>query len=379
MERAVQFSTKKSSETRLLRAGVDLIDRLGIDAVSVGKIADEAGLTRPTFYSYFESIPGLFATIWMEVGPQWLRRLSDLDVRPEEFDGSERTIHRAMIEILTAAHRMPEVFEVVQPTVAEWWRGVQREGQFHAEKVSWLVGQRIGSELTAPIDPEVVTSGIASTVLAGMPARSAMPDGRDVSGDLPELSGISSVTDDFDVQVIVAAIDVIARSGVKGASMIRVARRAQVSTGSIYPRFASLDEVIDRSFEHALRAVVADNLLRAKEAGTPADYGELIVAGLSPSRETWRNFRIEIHLEARHSPPLASRLAASIKESNDVIITTSPYLRGIPLEVVSSVRYFIYALGIGIAVLHNTGIPVARLDHSRVSVEFARSIERMIG
>jgi hypothetical protein len=95
-----------------------------------------------------------------------------------------------------------------------------------------LVGQRIGSELTAPIDPEVVTSGIASTVLAGMPARSAMPDGRDLSGDLPELSGISSVTDDFDVQVIVVAIDVIARSGVKGASMIRVARRAQVSTGS---------------------------------------------------------------------------------------------------------------------------------------------------
>jgi AcrR family transcriptional regulator len=379
MDNAAKFLMRKTSEGRLLRAAVDVINREGIDGASVGKVSAAAELTRPTFYAYFESMPGLLATMWMELGPAWLDMVSDLSSTPEQLDPARQQMHRAMIEILTAAHRMPEVLEVVQPTVADWWRGVQRDGQFHAEKVSWLVGQRIGSELTAPIDPEVVTSGIASTVLAGMPARSAMPDGRDLSGDLPELSGISSVTDDFDVQVIVAAIDVIARSGVKGASMIRVARRAQVSTGSIYPRFASLDEVIDRSFEHALRAVVADNLLRAKEAGTPADYGELIVAGLSPSRETWRNFRIEIHLVARHCPSLADRLAVSIKESNDVIITTSPYLRGIPLDVVSPLRYFIYALGIGIAVLHNTGIPIARLDHPRVSVEFGRSIEKLIG
>jgi AcrR family transcriptional regulator len=377
MDHVAKFLTRKTSEGRLLRAGVDLVDRLGVDAVSVGKVADEAGLTRPTFYSYFESIPGLFATIWQEVAPSWLRMLSDPEARQEDFDGVERTIHRAMTEILTVAHRVPEVLEVVQPTVAEWWREIQQHGQFHAEKVSWLVGQRIGMELTAPIDPEVVTSGIARTILAGLPAQATMPDGRDLSRNLPELSGISSASDNLDAQVIVAAIDVIARSGVKGASMIRIARRAQVSTGSIYPRFPSLDEVIDRSFEHALRAVVSDNLLRAKEAGTPADYGELIIAGLSPSRETWRNFRIEIHLEARHRPSLASRLAASIKESNDVIITTSPYLRRIPLDVVSPLRYFIYALGIGIAVLHNAGAPVARLDHPRLSVAFGNLIEKI--
>ena len=47
--------------------------------------------------------------------------------------------------------------------------------------------------------------------------------------------------------------------------------------------------------------------------------------------------------------------------------------------VTTPLRYFIYALGIGIAVLHNTGIPIARLDHPRVSVEFGRSIEKLIG
>jgi hypothetical protein len=30
-------------------------------------------------------------------------------------------------------------------------------------------------------------------------------------------------------------------------------------------------------------------------------------------------------------------------------------------------------------VLHNTGILIARLDHPRVSVEFGRSIEKLIG
>lgn len=378
MDRAAQFLARKTSEGRLLRAAVDVVAREGIDGASVGKVSSAAELTRPTFYAYFESMTGLLATMWMELGPAWLATVSDLSSTPEHTDPARRQLHRALLEILATAHRNPEVLEVVQPTVAHWWDSVMEGGQFHAEQVAWLVGQRIGSEITEPIDPEANSSGVLGLVLAALPKASALPDGRKVDADFTSLNTFDPADSDDDIErLVLAAINVIARSGVRGASMARIARRAQVSTGAIYPRFPSIDDVIERSFDYAVRAIVADNFDRVQEAGSPHDYGMVIVAGLSQSRRTWRDYRIEIHLEARHNPSLASRLAGSIREANEILVNSSEFLSRLPKQIVSPLPYIIHCLGIGLSVLQNAGVPVGSLDHPRISVEVGRFLRTM--
>jgi AcrR family transcriptional regulator len=374
---ALLFAHRRENEAALLRAGIDVVARVGVDAASVGKVADEADLTRPTFYAYFESMPGLLASIWLELGPKWLGMLSDVAFDPAGSEEIEARTHRALTDILAAAHRVPEVLEVVQPTVAQWWTAVRSHGQFHAEKTSWLVAQRIGSMITGPIDPLVESSSVIAGVLAALPDAAAMPDGRESWDGLPEVGGFEAGMDGGGDRVILAAIDVIARSGVRGASMARIARRAQVSTGSIYPRYPSIDDIIDRSFEHAIRAIVEANFLRVKEAGSPFDYGLSVLAGLQPARQTWRDFRIEIHLEARHRPSLAERLLVSIRETNEVLIDSSRFLRELPREVVGPLPYLIHGLGIGLSVLQNAGVPVDRLDHPRLSVEVGELLRNL--
>ena len=378
MDDAARFLTRKGSEARLLRAAVEVIDREGIDGSSVGKVSAAADLTRPTFYAYFESMPGLFATMWLELGPTWLDTVADLSATPEQMGPGQVRVHRALTEVLAVAHRNPEVMEVVQPSLSQWWESVTAQGQFHAEKVSWLVGQRIGAELTSPIDPDARTSGVLSLVLAALSDRTSIPDGRQVAVDLPSLGTFDPVgTVDDAERLVLAAIDVISRSGVQGASMVRIARRARVSTGAIYPRFPSIDDVIERSFDYAMKAVVADNLARVQEAGSPHDYGVVVLSGLSPSRRTWRDYRIEIHLEARHRPFLSERLAASIRETNQILIQSSAFLRELPRDTVAPLPYLIHCLGIGLSVLQNAGVPVGVLDHPRLSVEVGNLLRSM--
>jgi AcrR family transcriptional regulator len=135
--------------------------------------------------------------------------------------------------------------------------------------------------------------------------------------------------------------------------MARIVRRTQVSTGSIYPRYPSIDDIIDRSFEHAVRAIVEANFLRVKEAGSPFDYGLSVLAGLQPARRTWRDIRIEIHLEARHRPSLSERLLVGIRETNEVLIELSQFLRELPREVVGPLPYLAHSLSIGLSMLQN--------------------------
>lgn len=159
--------------------------------------------------------------------------------------------------------------------------------------------------------------------------------------------------------------------------MARIARRAQVSTGASYPRFPSIDDFIERSFDCAVRSVVADNFDRVQNAGSPHDYGTVILAGPSPSRTTWCDYRTEIHLAARHNVSLATRLAGSIREANEILVDSSNFLRWLPKQVVAPLPYLIHCMGIGFSVLQNAGVPKGSLDHPRISVEVGRMLESL--
>lgn len=348
------------------------IERVGIDQLSVSRLATSSGLSRPTFYAYFDDVHGLLAELWTSRGPAWLERIADWSSRDYGSPVRIAPLDRVLAEVLVVAHRVPEVFEVVQPAMTEWWKRVVADSEVSAVKSAWLVAERLGLILTHTIDPSV---GVDMVVDSCYPYVSD-----DVSGetgvpvaDFGELSPLVIPADEPNAPLLQATIEVIARSGVKAASMARIARRASISTGSIYPRFPALGKLIETSFDAAMRSIVGQNFAVLPQTLQGAwDFGYYVSAALDPVRTTWRNFRLEILVAARHKPKLAAKVAATLDATR---LDLAARLAGLPHAelLAGSVGNLTHTVATGMSILQNCGLPVAGADHHHMSVALTRA------
>lgn len=352
----------------ILDRAIAEIDRVGIDNVSVSDLAKVSKVSRPTFYAYFDDLRGLLAEVWRLRGPSWLEGIADWSRREYGSPMTTDSLDRAMVELLVLAHRCPEVFEVVQPVLNNWWTHVGAASDWAATKAAWLVAERLGAILTQPVDASV---GLGLVVDTCYPFVSDEPSGESparVTG-FGEISPLVISADEPDAALMQSTIDVIARSGVKGASMARIARNASVSTGAIYPRFPALGTLVETSFDAAMRSIVGLNVAAIPQTIQGAwDFGYFVSAALDPVRLMWRNFRLEILIAARQRPELAAKVAATLAATRNELAAR---LAGLPHAelLAGSVGNFTHTLATGMSILQNCGLPVAGIDHHRMSIE----------
>ena len=101
-----------------------------------------------------------------------------------------------------------------------------------------------------------------------------------MAGAVASVPGLKPVDDSVEAVLTNAAVEVVASAGVAATSMTRVARRARVSTGSLYPRFKSAEQLIEHSFSVAIDEIVAKNVDMVIAEGIGADqYALSINAG----------------------------------------------------------------------------------------------------
>ena len=344
-----------------MRAGIEAIAEKGIDNVTVQYVSDKAQSSRPTFYSYFGDINGLLAETWIFKAPMWLADISNPLVSPSKLTKHEQRRHLAMSEILAASHRIPEVLEVVQPVIAEWWSKYEKQSEIEKLQVMWLVAERLGVSITNDVDPLVRSAEFIEPAIAAIGSFKIQKI--ESKATMPMLVGHETSDETMDMKLLSSTIDVISRGGVNAASMARVARRAQVSTGVMYPRFSGIDSLVENSFEHAISGVISENFTTIGSRGFDEDdFGILIMAGLQPTREVWRNFRIEIHLGAKGRPSLSKRIQANLRETNEKVASKLAPVKRQELAT-GPVPYLMHAVGIGFAVLLNAGVPVNKVDH----------------
>jgi AcrR family transcriptional regulator len=156
--------------------------------------------------------------------------------------------------------------------------------------------------------------------------------------------------------------------------MVRIARNAQVTTGTVYPRFSSGDEILLRTFEHAIKAVTEENFSFTDQTGfAPDQFGAVVMAGLGDARQTWRNFRIETHLEGRVNPKLADRMRTALQQTNERVSTGLVSLPVSPGER-EAIAFLVHTIGIGMALLQNAGVKVAKLDHRLITREMVAAM-----
>jgi AcrR family transcriptional regulator len=372
MARKVNLDSQKAAIAVLLDAGINAIAHDGIDQISVQRVTQEANTSRPTFYSYFGDINGLLAEIWLAHSTQWLEDLANYDLDIPSLKSSKKLVHRAMCEILAASHRIPEVDELVQPSMRIWWTELSESSPMHQLKTIWLIGERLGATLTDPVDPKVHSARFVESALRAISdeqIKKPLPKLK----VLPRVSEPAVIDESLESRLLKSAIEVISAGGVKSASMARVARKTQVSTGAVYPRYAKVDDLIESSFEIAITKVVEQNFELLKSQNfSPDDFGAFVMAGLTENRKIWRNFRFEIHLGARSRPQLARRIAQNLKETNDSVATRISIYE-LPDLVSGPIPYLIHCIGIGLAMLQSAGVPVNELDHRAISRALVQS------
>lgn len=358
-----------------LRTGISTVAEVGADHLSVSRIAAAAGASRPTFYSYFGDIDGLFADIWLDRGPAFLDWLTTRGVSFETETDDKRAELTAMTEILAVSHRIPELAEVVQPMVDQWWTRVTGKSDYLALKVAMQVSARLGIILTYAVDRRVVLAKVGERFLDSLDdapqSTNPLP-----SLDLPDISDPVTHDGTLEDELIDSAARVIASSGVPAASMTRIARGAKVTTGAAYPRFASTQELVLAAFDKWITAVTRENFAFADPATATFDprvYGVLLMAGLQPGRRIWRNFRIETLLEARVDAGLRASVAESLRTTNERVVPTLGPVAASDDDKVG-IAYWIHTLGVGLAMLFNAGVPVNRLDFRTIIRDIAANL-----
>lgn len=350
--------TRKALSEEVL---TEVLER-GVDDVSVSALCLAVNISRPTFYSRYGNVDGLLAEVFIDRSSAWLDALT-----AETLDQSVEAV--GLATIMASARRKPELAEVVQPIIAQWWADTTT--RMPEGPLSWLIANRLGVLLTAELQPQVVeTLAMDSLFFALMAERE--------STEPPALS--SSLTLDpitLDDPVLDAAFSVIAFAGYHGTSMSRVARSIRVTTGALYPHFESSKMLVNEVYRQAQARVVESNAAIWRDLElTIENFGQFVLEGLGPSRSRWRALRLETLLagdgfgEVRQ---VAKEALDQMAHNLDPVVEHAQ----VPEFARPAVRYVFHTLGVGFGVLHDVGLPVDAIDHLDVARAMAGAMAQL--
>ena len=355
------------SRRQLLTAGINSVAELGIDQATASDIIARAEVSRPTFYSYFDDVPGLMAECWISGGNQWFEALL-WDHLPEGFEESNE--HKAFIDTLMSATRTPELAEVVLPSMATHWERLSHCSDSEQVRRLWALATRLGVAASEVVMPEVKTLGTFISGLEMIPSNfEATKDNIEALYAVKPKVAEPQIADPDEVtsNLIQAVVRVVANSGVAKASMTRVCRAAHVTTGSAKPRFASMADLMSRGYEYSVMEVARQNVAQSNEVFggvSPIQaYARLVISSLHPSRKSWRRYRQEMHLASRVNPAIAAQMSAGIQRVNEVL-KESLRASGVDESIINISILVNQAQSIGFSLIDDLGIPVRGINHA---------------
>lgn len=352
---------KRASFDELLLSGISAVADKGIDHTSVSDVATISGVSRPTFYTYFGDMNGFYAEVWLRYGQEWL---------DSQIEGSQQVspeIDQALLEIFSACRRIPEVFEVVQPDFERWWNTQTATGDMAAQRLVWKLAFTLGYKLSRKVTTKS-DSGLAIVPFLELPDDAlSLPFlsglGKVDPSILPPMEGLTRIDDSVESSLTLATKEVIATSGVAAASMTRIARRARVSTGTVYPRFKNSETLIQTSFSKAISNIVGKNVAIVASRGLGIDqYALTVNAGFGENRKVWRNFRTEMHIEAAHNPELAKFMEGGF-ETASKFLEDSFLEFGIPQQLATPIAWFLHSHAIGLSIIYSVLPEIDQIDY----------------
>lgn len=317
------------NDSLILDAAIDEIESVGVDRLGMSGVARRAGLSTGALYGRYESGSELAAAIWnvrvRDRHHAFLdRAIAMLVDRTVPFEPDEMLAELASpttetivaLELLGTARRVDELEEVVLVDVnnwlAEWGAGPRTRRRRRRAQVIYTLATIWGILLHR--DPGRRQLDWSST-LAGIGWSFAQPyDEPPERIAIKEPPAVRSQTGDPTQDALIDAVAaIVARVGIERATGSRIARRAGLTSGAIYGRYGTKEDLLEHAIEVLLSRRLTDDIGTVLEetlaAGDPGTVTARIVAGyLGSTRRDWRRFRIEAHLAARNHPQTAAML-----------------------------------------------------------------------
>ena len=371
----------RNSHAEFLDAGIALIAKMGIDNITVADISKASGFTRATFYSYFGDLDGLYAEIWMLYGIRWLEALAKDDLPYKSEADQVRCL--AILEIFIASKRKPAVLEVVTPTVSNWWSDSVSENKAEQARLAWIAAANIGIAISKHLAPSITQVSEIISLLRQMPSDEAVLEAMGFApssktNSLQAVLGSLEAKDDSDeARIKTSTIEVVGSAGVADASMTRIARNLQVTTGSVYPKFKNVHEIIGEAFSWGQKKIVEENTSAyATTNSNPDSYAAIIVGANSESRRVWRDFRLEMYLASRVRESLSKAMIPGLVQA-DTLLATFARKNSLPERHIDQIVGLMHALGLGFPALQNAGIDVQAIEH-RISTRYLVSVMNIL-
>jgi AcrR family transcriptional regulator len=318
--------SSQANDVKILDAALREVDEVGVDNLAMTSVARRAGLTTGALYARYESTGELAAALWTTAIAE--RHFAFLDqavsalidgrtgdVEDLAVELSAPSIETSVaLELITTSRRIDDLQEVVFNDIALWmqhWDAAPRTRRRRRRvQVLFTLGTVWGVLLhIAPNRRPLDWRPVFERLQWSFAQPYDEPRRRFVADRVQEVN--ADTGDPVQDALTGAVAAVIARVGLERATVSRISRRANLTSGAIYGRFASKEHLLDEAIVTLLARRFTDDLFASNSAFAP-DAGNAaarIVGGyMSEPRQQWRRFRIETQLVARHHPRIAATL-----------------------------------------------------------------------
>lgn len=308
-----------ANDNKIRDASIEIANDIGLQHLRFGHIVEHTGLSTGALYSRFSDHNDLVASLWVErLREATFALLTEVvdafdSNDPQRIGKLSERLHKltktewAGIEALVIARRIPELDEVVSEDFVEQLQkfGLNTQSvnsDVRSTQVLTMLGLAFACAFNSFIDKGVDdwkdVLAIHHVVINDIKASN-----KKLTLPADPLPVVADTDDELRNTLINATAEVIARSGLDGATLSRIARRARMTSGAVYTLYSTKDELIEDALRVLVTAARSDTTSLVREAKNADDpftsTMQVYAMAFEPVRRSFRQFRIEAFLSAR--------------------------------------------------------------------------------
>ena len=359
----------------------------GLDGIVASSVAKRAGLTTGAIYSRFENSDEMLIALWENVvAPEFEPFLADTisainSATPitattpivELLEKPSRIVGLGA-EFLAIAQRNDVVGEVVTPQISLWLSDAGLHQRNNAVKkagvalgASIAIGSALRSFITGtnagmPIIAESIRSSISAATPTSSPRKRLDPVSTHSNTGVPLRDALINAT-----------AEVMSKTGFTNATISRIARKSQVTSGSIYNFYPDKETLMNDAVRELMRTTQRQTL-DAKRTAT-STHGEnfgltdAFDFALYPERAIWLRFRQECIIATRHHKKTLKELRTVVAEQQEAMAMSFPDIDRELIRLVSTGEQII---GYGFSALVGYTNQLESCDFDAVMVQVAK-------
>lgn len=318
------------NDLRILRAAVWCLDRHGVDGITTVGVATAAGFTTGALYSRYEQQHDLLVDVWQRQSHEAVDALIGAAIAVRRSGGTAVTVDalaalladppavlRVGVQLMAVTRRIDELADVVPADLAasllEFGVHVESPDVPQVDDLG-VVAFALGAVLSGSVvgaqavdwTPMIRWCGAPPTPPSTWPPAPPFPSAPLRDPDDPAIDALLRATQ-----------QVIARSGVERATLLRISRAARLTPTVVYNRYENREELIV-DLVRRIQQASSTTEMRTMVHASPEMLAMSLATLMSPQGQPRRRLALEVLLASAHHERLAASGAEIDAESRSI-------------------------------------------------------------